>query len=76
MSCAACWVLVLEPALDENLAFLAVTYGFALASESPLSSDMIWDPGSQSMSQVMDVVNDVLWINRFTFGMYTFYWAS
>lgn len=68
--------LVLEPALDENLAFLAVSCRFALASKSLLSSDMIWDPGSQNMKQVVGVVNDVQWINPFPLGMDTSCWVG
>jgi len=66
----------LEPALGENVAFLAVSCGLALASKSLSQSDIVWDPGSQNMSQVMDIFNNVLWINQFSLGMYTSHWAS
>ena len=67
--------LVLERALDENLAFLAVSCRFALASKSLSSSDVIWRSGSHNMSQVMDVVNDAAWINQFPLGMHMSRWA-
>ena len=40
VSCAARWPIVLESTLEENLAFLAVSCGFALTSKSLQSSDI------------------------------------
>ena len=63
--------LVLERVVDKDLAFLAVSCRFVLASKSPSSSDVIWGSDSQKAGQVMDVVNDVAWINQFPLGMHT-----
>ena len=67
--------LVLEPALEDNFAFLAVSCGFALASKSLLSSGIIWRSRLADASWVVVVVDDVLWINRFSLGMHASHWA-
>ena len=67
--------LAFERVLEGGRAFLPTSCGH-LPQNHPLwaISSGVLDP--QNMCQVIVVVNDVLWINRFLLGMHTSHFAS
>jgi hypothetical protein len=68
-------LVLLERTLEEDLAFLK-SCGLTLASKPLLRAVSSRDSSSRNTSQVMDVVNGVLWINLFPLEMQASHWAS
>jgi hypothetical protein len=71
VACGVRWTLSLTSLLKRTLRFLLDPADLCLPQSCPYQTIWFRDPGSRNVGQVIDVVTDVLWINRFPLRMHT-----